>query len=408
MKIMRSDLSPERVNIVISSPSSRHASLSTVIASIIRRSSKPLNILAYINGATPEVIEGPGVKIRVEGSLEMEGKKPFFKNDEFNCLRVLLDEEKWENCLVLSGKKNIRFDVAEASNLQLQGNLLLATSHPSRSTFGEVITNHRGETIPSEYAHLRDSPYVGMEAFLDLKAMQSGRIWDKLLLASRTLRSQSALALIAATDGLIGSFDIPRPPAKAADGANFRNRSGSFESSGVRSPDPEKCSWESLRCGEWFKPVVWELTPDPKDVVALSERGWRVLAVSRATSKFRRLGINSDVDVTIFQGRISSAFGNGSLEGWERPHVVRSGSVGEIVKLVAAGIRPSYVALKGPFKKDPVSRLRSIGYKGFSIVDRGQNADGGPLAEGLDYSPEISFELLTGSQELHASRDCNG
>jgi lipopolysaccharide biosynthesis glycosyltransferase len=148
--------------------------------------------------------------------------------------------------------------------------------------------------LPPELAHAAEYPYFFMGPMMNLALMRKENTWEKLLECHAQMGQEEQLALTAATGGRTKGVDrkwnqVPQWDNK--DG-NEITLEGIIHWTGGGKPwhmgtkvwrpeiwEAERCNWESLREGEWDKPVAEDFGgTGARAAQGLLRRGWRVIS----------------------------------------------------------------------------------------------------------------------------------
>ncbi|WP_367871111.1 glycosyltransferase [Luteolibacter sp. Populi] len=421
------------IRIAISSDAKGHGNSATLIASILRRTEQPVQVRCWCRGYLPESFESGALKVEFfPAEEEVTGRYPgHVPQAVFDRLRIIRDGVDWERCLIMDHDMIALCDLAPYFAENFEGNLLMGRLFGPGNTLGVQMKQRGG--LPEGWKHAESHPYFFMGPMMNLAAMRSEGIWDKLLEAHAAIGQDEQLSLTAACGGrtkgvskrwnIVPQWDglasavIPRSGRAEVGGIPFLNGipEGIIHWTGGSKPwqrgtkvwrsdlwESERTSWEHLRAGIWEKPVAIEVEPeDGTGVRALARRGWRVEVFGeRFSGGEPRLDERDEPHPDVILGNGGPARFRTLLEQRDFPvEIVRFGSgtrPGEWLESVTP--LPEYVALRGPVDEGEVRRLRSLGYWHETRLQSIQWPGGGPAPRVLEYRGDLPV-LAAGAGE---------
>lgn len=280
--------------ITISTDAQGFSKNATLIASIVRRTQRLVSVRCYTRGFSQESFAIRNLQVDfVRSEEEVTGRYPgHVPVAVFDRLRVMRDEKEWDRCLVLDHDMICLSDLGEYFDEDFEGNLLMGRLFGAGNTLGLQMKGRGG--LPAELAQAADYPYFFMGPMMNLALMRQENTWERLLECHALMGQEEQLALTAATGGRTKGVDrkwnqVPQWDNK--DGHELQLE-GIIHWTGGGKPwhrgtkvwrpeiwEAERCNWETLREGDWDKPVAEDFGgKDAHAAQGLLRRGWRVIS----------------------------------------------------------------------------------------------------------------------------------
>lgn len=423
------EISYSSLTIVISTDAEglkRHA---TLIASIVRRTERSVEVRCYTRGFAQKSFETRNLRVDfVRVDEEVTGRYPrHVAAAVFDRLRIIRDETGWGRCLVLDHDMVCLSDLGEYFDESFDGNLLMGRLFGPGNTLGLQMRGRGG--LPERLSHAEEYPYFFMGPMMNLTAMREESIWDRFLAVHEILNQDEQLALAAATGGRTKGVDrkwnqVPQWDCREGsefpegdEGCGIRLEGIIHWTGGAKPWHPhtkvwrpevweaERTNWEVLRAGEWDKPVMWELSGSPaSELLSWLTRGWK-LVVAREDVPVPALPEGTLLSEEVMRARADEWSGR-EAEVWERlldhPDVApwaeirRVAAMGDPEVLVVRDLEhlrdllrlhgdaqlPPYVVLRRNNDRAVTASLAEMGYD-WQWCRAGESA--GAVAEGVDY-----------------------
>lgn len=282
------------IYITISTDAQGFSKNATLLASIVRRTQRQVAVRCYTRGFSQESFAIRNLQVDFVRSVEeVTGRYPgHVPVAVFDRLRVIRDETEWDRCLVLDHDMICLSDLGEYFDEDFEGNLLMGRLFGAGNTLGLQMKGRGG--LPAGLAHAADYPYFFMGPMMNLALMRQENTWERLLECHALLGQEEQLALTAATGGRTKGVDrkwnqVPQWDNK--DGHEVQ-LGGIIHWTGGGKPwhrntkvwrpeiwEAERCNWETLREGDWDKPLVEDYAgKEAHAAKALLRRGWRVIS----------------------------------------------------------------------------------------------------------------------------------
>jgi hypothetical protein len=374
---------------------------STMIASVLRRTDRDVEILCFCRGAWGRDFESGRLKVRF---LALRPELNVIRDSDWCALQVLADAPDWERCLVLGKSQLVFRDLGELFDLEL-GNHSIA-GFPTGGVLGDEMGRAREaagvlqdvagysgfhptllidlkKTRPKgadaawlEFLEVVKSgagPRAGLAVIAGTPAMELDAAWR--LMASR--RNAAAVP-----QGILSWYPGEKPWAK-------------YDNWGLDYWESEQCSWEALRMGQWEKPLAVDVHPAGLNVSrALAKRGWRVIVEHPKVMEEFVAPANARLLPDLC--REEDSFLSLKSER-EQVKIVRFGASGGDVGIpghlsgAAAWMRardwyPSHIVLAGPVADDERISVAGLGYREAVFLKRKDWAPGGVDPTALDFA----------------------
>jgi lipopolysaccharide biosynthesis glycosyltransferase len=401
----------------------------TLIASVMRRASRPVEIRVYTRDFEEESFEVNGLRVDfISVDESADGRFPGHVPDAvFDRLRIIRDEPDWERALILDHDMVVLCDLAPYFDESFEGNQLMGRLFGESNTLGLQMKQRGG--LPPEWSHCEDYPYFFMGPMLNLRQMRKEGTWDKLLAAHTAIGEDEQISLTAATEGRVKGVGkkwnlVPQwdrfeelqqsiSPKSAGCGGIEWNQGcpiGVIHWTGPAKPwhhqtkvwrpdlwESERSSWEHLRLGIWKKPEACEVFPISLDgATALAKRGWKVKAIVEGTEGMDPIeGRFPDLKVEVMN----------TGEHIEIPlaEMLRLGPSITISDHLLDQLPDSFV-LSGPRSAVDVRRIRELDDFFEARYVRNQWPAGGPDPRELDYWKPTSGRAIGFHEDVAFAR----
>lgn len=283
-----------KICITISTDAQGFSKNATLLASILRRTQREVWVRCYTRGFSQRSFAIRNLTVDfVRAEEEVTGRFPgHVPIAVFDRLRVMRDEPEWDRCLVLDHDMVCLSDLGEYFDEDFEGNLLMGRLFGPGNTLGLQMKGRGG--LPPELAHAAEYPYFFMGPMMNLHLMRQENTWEKLLECHALMGQEEQLALTAATGGRTKGVNrkwnqVPQWDNKDGhevqmEGIIHWTGGGKPWHSGTKVWRPEiweaeRCNWETLREGDWDKPVAEDYAGQSANAAkALLRRGWRVIS----------------------------------------------------------------------------------------------------------------------------------
>jgi lipopolysaccharide biosynthesis glycosyltransferase len=411
--------STDSINLAVSADAKGFKRLATVVASILRRTKRPVHVKCWCRGRFFRSFEHGRLRAEFHEVEECQGGNypSHVTSSVFDRLRVIEAAENWSRCLVMDYDQLAFTDLWPMYSMDFGGKLLAARLQGTGIDLGYAMNKWRRQPFPEGWEHTAGYPYFTMGPLLNLDAMRQAGTWKKLMDAHRAFGADEQLALTAATEGSTIGFerrwnlfpDVDRLDQEIPQGiVHWTGVSKPWHAiHGVWRPDlweSEEVSWMQLKEGIWEKPLAVTAGTSGAIVGALARRGWKVLRMVEAPESRLAKGAidllsakgpvireesSSDScpaypDVLDINAANACAWAE-SLGG--EPFTVRIGPKTQAAGFLRAlPISPDHIVMEGPRSATEVHQIRQSGYRLSCLVQRSRWAHGGPSPDVLEYS----------------------
>ncbi len=397
----------------------------TLIASIVRRASRPVHVRCWCRGFLADSFEVGPLKVEFfAADEEVTGKFPRMSGPSaYDRLLAIRDCADWDRCMVMDYDQLVLCDLAPLFDLELGDHLLAAHMQGPGVDMAYAMRVWLKRPLPEGWEHVADHPYFLMPPLMNLKAMREAGTWETFTKAHAAFGADEQLSLTAATGGRTLALDkkwnlFPKlhiPEGEVPKGVIHWSGWPKPWHKGAKvwRPDiweSEKSSWEHLRMGIWKKPISVEIEPDDdRTALDLARRGWRVLVFS---SRF-----NGDEEAALVGPRFPDVEARPAcrksfqkclvdlgceidqvrLGAWEDPGKWLDGTV----------MPPAYLVAQGAMDAEEANRLRLPGYDAEARLMSGEWPGGGPLPRVLGYQPGRRGSGVGPGEALYLKRTDN-
>jgi lipopolysaccharide biosynthesis glycosyltransferase len=390
-----------KICITISTDAQGFSKNATLIASIVRRTQRDVQVRCYTRGFSQRSFAIRNLTVDfVRAEEEVTGRFPgHVPIAVFDRLRVMRDEPEWDRCLVLDHDMVCLSDLGEYFDEDFEGNLLMGRLFGPGNTLGLQMKGRGG--LPSELAHAAEYPYFFMGPMMNLALMRQENTWEKLLECHALMGQEEQLALTAATGGRTKGVDrkwnqVPQWDNK--DG-NEITLEGIIHWTGGGKPwhratkvwrpeiwEAERCNWESLREGEWDKPVAEDFGgTGARAAQGLLRRGWRVISHGNDAlwDKPWQDLVRGAADQSVLMRRFGPAM-----------------PCEEIIKVLTEAADDVPVILEGYRREEEIRRIAGNRYNASMRWLTKEWPPGGPAPEVLDKQAGIAAQSLHPGEEI--------
>lgn len=420
------------VRLVFSSDLRGIQHVSTVLASVIRRTASRVEARIYTRGFRMADFETDHLAVTFRHCEEtVTGSYPQHVSPAvFDRLRIIRDETEWDRVLVMDHDMLVLADLQEYFREPFGENLLLGRHFGPGNTL-ELQMRQRGG-LPEVWQPAGPTPYFHMGPMMNLAAMRVEGTWDKLLAAHAGIGRDEQISLTAACAwragpahpkwNLVPQWDKLAESEKwsrEAPGEKHMTRpagvvwqrglpEGLIHWTGGAKPwhsnskvwradlwKSELCSWELLRAGRWKKYRARIIgASHSQGALALLTRGWKVELQDSAEAG----------------GLLDTMPGYPDLSGVpdnrrplpHPPDLVRFGTFSDPLAWVEQTPRPpEAIAVEGPVAAEVLAGLRTIGYKEECRVERKKWPAGGPHPGVLEYSDPGEALAVDASDDVY-------
>lgn len=412
----------KELRVALSTDAKGHPYHATLIASILRRASRPVWVRCWCRGFLPESFEVGQLRMEfLRAEEEVSGKYPAMSGPAaYDRLRVIRDCTDWDRCVVMDYDQLALCDLAPLMDLEMGDHLLAAHMQGPGVDMAYAMRVWLKRPLPEGWEQVAGHPYFLMPPVMNLKAMREAGTWEKFLAAHEAFGADEQLSLTAATEGRTLALEkkwnlFPKLHIREGEvPAGVIHWSGWpkpwHKGAKVWRPDiweSEQTSWEHLRMGIWEKPFSVELEPeDDRMALDLARRGWRVMVFSsRATEgeadglavpefpDLQRCPANRDVFWSLLEER-QGVIDQVRLGAWEDPENWLNG----------APVAPAFLVAQGAMDAEEADRLRLLGYEGEACLMTGEWPGGGPLPRVLGYETPCRGRGLGPGETLYLRR----
>jgi hypothetical protein len=399
----------------------------TLIASIIRRASRPVWVRCWCRGFLPESFATGPLKVEfLPAEEEVTGKYPGASGPAaYDRLRVIRDCPDWDRCVVMDYDQLALCDLAPLMDLDLGEHLLAAHMQGPGVDMAYAMRVWLKRPLPEGWEHVADHPYFLMPPVMNLKAMREAGTWETFLAAHAAFGADEQLSLTAATEGRTLALDrrwnlFPKLHIREDEVPE-----GVIHWSGWPKPwhrdakvwrpdiwEAERASWEHLRMGIWQKPLAIEVDPeDGGHIKGLLERGWRVELCcangigTKEDGVLAALGLEGFPDLKIHGGG-PAAFHRLLRRKTPQADMVRFGAwVDSEEWLAGAPVSPNFLVMRGRMESRELGRLEELGYMSGVRMKSREWPNGGPLPRVLEFSPMDWDVGLAAGEDVYLKRD---
>lgn len=404
------------ITIAISSDVRGFSAHATLIASILRRTTRNVWVKYWCRDFEQESFETDRLKVDfIPSGEKRDGNYPgHVPPAVFDRLEVIRQAPEWDRCLIMDHDMIVTCDLGDYFDEEFEGNLLMGRLFGSTLADAQILW--RGATFPKKWAHTKKYPYFFMGPMMNLTAMRKVGTWDKILAAHEAFYAEEQIALTAACDGKIKGVD-GKWNILSGEIRSQQTPEGLIHWTGWKKPwqwgtqgevwrpevwEAERCSWYELRCGEWTKPIAWELSGNPVDALALASRGWTVVAVigKRGAAKLRKYMMP---DIHLVEGRLSQGLIKILLHKYGQPDFARVRTPRAAQMLGSAGAIPQHTAITHAGDRAAAKKiLLENGATAWAQVGRDGEPPGGRVAAGVEYGKKRMRGKTQKDEELHA------
>ncbi len=386
--------------LVLSADKRNFGILATLLASIARRTDRPLWVRCFCSGLSAESFEVPGLRVDFLEGGESELSHPH--DCGFDVPRLARELPSWDRCLRLTANHLVLCDLAPWFAMELEDAIIagVPTGRKVRDEWGSI------EGGAGEWVEALEMPLVHSALLIHLKAIRDKGSEERLTAASAFFARKPLLALCAAAGGRILKVESKwhRPVDGFAPGeiaeqvVHWPGWPKPWEPDartwGGEAWGAEKCSWEALRMGEWEKPVMLEVEPGTRlQASSLAKRGWKVFMVSSTHDRSKAAAAGGPLPESATWPDFRGLSPGDEIP--ERVQMVRfgagakdSGLAGKVTGaagwLEQARWRPRHVVVCGPINPEEIVALGALGYREPVSVWRGDWPLGGADPEVLE------------------------
>jgi hypothetical protein len=179
----------------------------TVIASVLRRTARPVHVRMWLRGMEAESFECGRLRVEFRPSVDgLNGSIPGHCTQSlFDRLLVLRDCPDWSRAIILDYDQLVLCDIAALFDMPLDGHLLAARLW--HKNLGEAAADWFGRTLPEKFRGCVSYPFFYMGPLLDLSAARDASVWEKLLDFHHVAHMEEQIALTVAASGRIKGLD---------------------------------------------------------------------------------------------------------------------------------------------------------------------------------------------------------
>lgn len=389
------------VTLTISTDAQGFSRNATLLASIVRRTECLVWVKCYTRGFSQESFAIRNLRVDfIRSEEDVTGRFPgHVPIAVFDRLRVMRDEPEWDRCLVLDHDMVCLSDLGEYFEEDFEGNLLMGRLFGPGNTLGLQMKGRGG--LPPELADAAEYPYFFMGPMLNLALMRKENTWERLLECHALMGQEEQLALTAATGGRTKGVDrkwnqVPQWDNK--DGHEVQLE-GIIHWTGGGKPwhratkvwrpeiwEAERCNWESLREGEWDKPVAEDFGgTGARAAQGLLRRGWRVISHGNEAlwDKPWQDLIRGGVDQSVLMRRFGPTM-----------------SCEDVIKILTEAADDVPVILEGYRREEEIRRIAGNRYNASIRWLTKEWPLGGPAPEVLDKQTGIAAQSLHPGEEI--------
>lgn len=398
------------INLALSTTRESFARHATLIASVLRRASRPLWVKCFCSGFLPESFTVEGLQVDFvaldeDNSGRSQGKA-------FDALQVLRDAPEWSRCLLMSGEQIAFQDIAPLHDLDLRGFFAAAGSDQPLAT-GEwhstsSETDEEVEFLICEPGCLIDLGKLRRRLAPTSKdpTSRAKAAWEEFIAIRKDFQNESRYAFSALVGPRLLAMD-PRWNQTASLLVTDLIPEGVVAWKGREKPwfeddkawgrehwNAEKCSWKALRQGWWEKPLLLEVQPGGlRRARQMAARGWKVFVEEPAPHcNAESHGALRQLAPDLFVTDAAS----GHLESLKSVHMLRFGSgsadegaVGHLqgcaLWLTESNLQPEHLVICGPAANSEIESFKALGYDRIAFVRRSEWPGGGLAPEALSY-----------------------
>lgn len=376
----------EAINIALRSGPDDFPHLATVLASVLRRTDRAVNVKCWCDGFLPASFTVSRLSVEF---LEATSRGI----DRLSLATVAGD---WRRCLFLEAPMVMLGDPGGMFDLNLQGAVAAVRRHEVHATLAEVPGEL--EVLPASHLHCGSRPWFHSGFLLDLSALRSPAVASRLGSATSAMSGPDERIVLCA---VIGNRlrELPRSwhlsPHRDPLSSCFVSGGMVQWLTGTKpwSDDcdawsrhlwrSERSTWQHLREGLWEKPASLEVSPGSSGAPrSLFLRGWSVRLTGSATG------------AEPFQGDLPHVpdFTTASwMDRAKRFDQVRFGHEADPAGWLSsayaghAGDLPLHVVIAGPVSEQTLENLWHLGYRETCRIATVDWPDGGPIPHLLPY-----------------------
>lgn len=425
-------MTPPVVRLVFSTDLRGSPHVSTVIASVLRRTTASVEARIYTRGFTMTDFTTGRLSVSCRHCDEaVIGKYPAHVSQAvFDRLRIIRDEPDWDRVLVMDHDMLVLADLSEYFSEPFGENLLLGRLFGPGNTL-ELQMRQRGG-LPESWQTAGPTPYFYMGPMMNLAAMRKEGIWERLLVAHQEIGQDEQISLTAACAWRVGAahpkWNLVPQWDKLQESENWSREApekvnmtrpagvswhrgipeGLIHWTGAAKPwhsyskvwradlwKSEICSWEILRSGRWEKYRARVIgAANPENARALLGRGWRV----EMEGGCEATGL---VDTLPGFPDLLSSDAPAAANAIP-PDIVRFGNFSDPVSwLKNLPELPGAIAIEGPVDSAVLDELRAIGYREEFRFERTKWPAGGPHPGVLEYTDPGAALPLDARDDLY-------
>ena len=250
-------------NILLGSDKEGLGPHATLLASIMRRTSVPVNVRCYYRGRDmPKSFSINGLSVEfVPPNESPVGTYPELITQP--CLDRFLgirDCDRWDKALVLDWDQLFLCDIAEVFYRDLGDSLVGARLDEENIM---VRANHwLRRTLPKRYENKSSHRWVWLGAMLNLSVMRAENFWEKFLVIQQDLKFEEQITLSLAVEGRVAEWPVRMNHVIEWDGQpqdgeailHYTMGNKPWHNNGVPGIEfwqEEQTTWGQLRHGHW-------------------------------------------------------------------------------------------------------------------------------------------------------------